>query len=132
RALVTLPLTGDPAFLCLAPSCGDPPASVVVYVADGLGALVPSAQLEWTLMGDATRGEIGSTTIQGPGILQRRRSGETLRLLATAQERFAEATVFVGSGVTDVVLTLPAPLSDAPAEQDEEPEIVLEYVSDTR
>jgi hypothetical protein len=115
RALVTLPLAGDPSFVCLRPPCAAAAASLAVYVADATGAQVESAALEWTLLGDETRGEVGDVTGAGFTYLHGRRPGETLRLRVSVDDRTAETTLLVQPGVTDVVLTLPAePSKDAP------------------
>jgi hypothetical protein len=110
RALVTLPAEGDPAFLCFAPPCAPASPSVDVYVADDEGRLAGDYSLEWTLLGDDTYGEVGTTTgASGRTSLHGRRAGETLKLVASLDdERRAEATVVVGLGVNDVVLRLPA------------------------
>jgi hypothetical protein len=108
RVPVTSPLSGDPPPLCVFPPCGEPPASLLVYVADPGGLLAEPAELEWTLEGDARRGEIGSTTVQGSALLNGRRPGQTLHLRVTAaDERAVDTTVVVGSSVTEAVLTLP-------------------------
>lgn len=108
RGLVTLPVQGDPAFLCLRPPCDVQPAALAVYVADGAGRVVESAALQWTLVGDETHGEMGTLT-GGGGLsyLHRRRAGQTLRIRATVEDRAAEVTAVVGPGVTDVVLMVP-------------------------
>jgi hypothetical protein len=110
RALVTLPVAEDPAFLCLAPPCGAAPASLAIYVADATGRLAADVALEWTLV-DETRGELGSTTGSGLLFLHGRRAGETLSLVATVdgggEARRVAATVVVRPGLTDVLMTLP-------------------------
>jgi hypothetical protein len=121
RALVTLPDAGDPAFLCLAGPCDPPSASLAVYVADASGLQVEMAGLEVTREAP-DGGEMTVTTIGGFGLLHGQRAGAPVHLSATALDRTAEATIFPGAGVTDVVLTLPA--GEAPEAPTEEGEIV--------
>jgi hypothetical protein len=107
RSLVTLPVQGDPAALCLRPPCDVQPASLAVYVADGAGRLAESVTLEWTLVGDETYGEMGTLMGVGLSYLHGRRAGQSLRIRAAVGDRAAETTALVGPGVTDVVLTVP-------------------------
>lgn len=116
RALVTLPVVGDPAAVCFRAPCALPPASLAIYVVDGAGRLVPDVALDWSRETE-TEGELGSTTMRGFALLHGRRAGQPLRLHATAGERSAETTVFVGAGIADVVLTLP--LESAVPEDDQ-------------
>ena len=116
---MTLPEAGDPAFLCLGGPCDPPGASLAVYVADASGLQVEMAALEVTRE-DIDGGETTLTTIGGLGLLHGQRAGETLHLAAMVDDRTAEATVFPGAGVTDVVLTLPA--EESAEKPSEEPE----------
>ena len=109
RALVTLPVSGDPAPVCLWPPCAAAPASFAVYLADAAGRQVDDAFLEWTLEGDEERGEIGSDSgVAALTYVHHRHAGDTYRLVATVGDDKAEATARLGGGVTEVVLTLPA------------------------
>jgi hypothetical protein len=119
RALVTLPLVGDPAAVCFAPPCAAAPASLAIYVADNVGRQVDGALIEWSLLGDEPRGETGTLSLSGSGFtyLHGRRAGQTLELEANVDGRRAATTVVVGVGVTDVVLTVPGAANDlAPRE----------------
>jgi hypothetical protein len=107
RALVTLPLVGDPGVVCLAPPCTATPASLAIYVADAAGRQVERATIEWTLLGDDLHGELGSAIGDGFVYIHGRRPGQTLELEATVDDRKAKTTVVVGAGVTEVVLTVP-------------------------
>jgi hypothetical protein len=106
RALVTIPAVGDPAPVCFAPPCADAPASLAVYVADGAGHLVDDATIEWTLVGDDLRGELGSAMGAGFVYIHGQRPGATVRVAARVDDHEAAATVLVGAGVTEVVLTV--------------------------
>jgi hypothetical protein len=112
HTLVTIPLAGDPAFLCIGTPCDDTRASLAVYVADARGVQVENASLEWTLVGDETRGEIGNDSAPHLTYLHGRRPGESLHLRASVDGRLAETTVVVNRGVTDVVLTVPVAPED--------------------
>jgi hypothetical protein len=116
HTLVTIPLAGDPAFVCLGDPC-DERASLSVYVADARGVQVEEASLEWTLVGDEPLGELGNTRASGMTYLHDRRPGETLHLRARVDDRSGEATVVVRPGVTDVVLTVPVPDREGGADQ---------------
>jgi hypothetical protein len=105
-ALVTVPLTGDPAFLCLAPPCATQPASLLVYVVDG-DRLASGPTLSWSLQTDGLTGEEGMSIGAGLVWIHGRRVGETLALRAEADDRSAELTTSVASGVTEVAVTLP-------------------------
>lgn len=105
-ALVTVPLTGDPAFLCLAPPCSAQPASLLVYVVDG-DRLASGPTLSWSLQTDGLTGEEGMSIGAGLVWIHGRRVGETLALRAEADDRSAELTTSVASGVTEVAVTLP-------------------------
>ncbi len=105
-ALVTVPLTGDPAFLCLAPPCAAQPASLLVYVVDG-DRLASGPTLSWSLQTDGLTGEEGMSIGAGLVWIHGRRVGETLALRAEADDRSAELTTSVASGVTEVAVTLP-------------------------
>jgi hypothetical protein len=106
RALVTVPAEGDPAPVCFAPPCADAPATLAVYVADDAGRLAEGASVEWTLMGDELVGALGASYGRGLVFLNDRRAGEAIRVEATIDDVRAATTVFVGSGVTEVVLTV--------------------------
>jgi hypothetical protein len=112
RTLVTLPVAGDPAAVCFRPPCASMPASLAVYVADSGGHLASYVSLEWSRETE-TEGEMGFTTAEGMTLVHGRRAGQPLRLRASADDRVAETTVFLGAGVTDVVLTLPAEPTEA-------------------
>ncbi|HVZ70829.1 MAG TPA: hypothetical protein VHJ20_00510 [Polyangia bacterium] len=107
RALVSVPVTGDPALVCLAPPCAPAPspAAVVVYVADAAGRLVDDAEIEWTLE-EEWRGEMmGMSTGAGVSYVSGRQPGETLDIGATVNGRHVATKIVVGAGVNDVVLT---------------------------
>ncbi len=107
-ALATLPLSGDPASLCVAPPCAVTPAALVVYVVDAANGQVDDATLTWTLRGDALRGEMGTRSGGGfPQVLQRR-PGQVIALCAARGRDAVDAVAVVGAGVTEVVLRLPA------------------------
>jgi hypothetical protein len=114
RALVTLPVEGDPAAVCFHGPCAARPASLAIYVVDAAGRLVPEVSLDWSRETE-TEGELGSTTIEGFGLLHGPRAGQPLHLHAAAGDRAVETTVFVAAGVSEVVLTLPV--------ADEQPEV---------
>jgi hypothetical protein len=118
RALVTLPDTGEPPFLCLAGPCDPPAAWLAIYVADASGLQVEMAELE-VASGGAGGGEMTLTTLPGFGLLQGHAARE-LRLTATALDRTARATVFASAGVTDVLLTLPAEPAGQPNDEPED------------
>jgi hypothetical protein len=105
RALVTVPAEGDPAPVCFAPPCAAVPASLAVYVADDAGRLTEDASVEWTL-GDEQNGAGGGSYGRGLVFVHDRRAGETVRVEASTDDARAATTVVVGSGVTDVVLTV--------------------------
>jgi hypothetical protein len=108
RALVTLPTTGDPAFVCLAPPCAGASASLAIFLADAAGHPVDDALLEWSFFDDH-RGELGSDSgASSLTYLHGRRVGDTYQLRATVGERAGEATAVVGPGVTEVFVTLPS------------------------
>jgi hypothetical protein len=106
-ALVTLPVSGDPVFLCLAPPCVAAPASLFVYVSDTNRLEVDDATLTWTLQADELNGEMGTSMGTSRFFLHDRRPGQTL-LQARSGDRTTETIAVVGSGVTEVVLVLPA------------------------
>ncbi|HVR01238.1 MAG TPA: hypothetical protein VMT47_03840 [Polyangia bacterium] len=107
-ALATLPLSGDPASLCVAPPCAVTPAALVVYVVDAANGQVDGATLAWTLRGDELRGEMGTSSGGGfPQVLQRR-PGQVIALRAARGRDAVDAVAVVGAGVTEVVLRLPA------------------------
>jgi hypothetical protein len=115
-ALVALPLSGDPSFLCLAPPCAVEAASLLVYLADTGGRPVDDGTLEWTLRGDERYGERGSLTGGNRLFVHDRRVGQTLTLRAARLDDDAvavETTLAVGPGVNEVVLTMPAALETA-------------------
>jgi hypothetical protein len=120
-ALVTVPLTGDPAFLCLAPPCATQPASLLVYVVDG-DRLASGPTLSWTLQTDGLTGEEGMSIGSGLVWIHGRRAGETLALRAEGDDRSAELTTSVASGVTEVAVTLPRPSAWRPNCFDSEPD----------
>jgi hypothetical protein len=133
RALVTLPLVGDPAAVCLAPPCAVVPASLAIFVADDAGRQVDGALIEWSLLGDDLRGEMGTLSLSGSGFtyLHGRRAGQTLQLEANVDGRKTATTVVVGVGVTDVVLTVPG-AANGGATPREEPSIRLVGEEDAR
>jgi hypothetical protein len=108
RSLVTLPLAGDPGFLCLEPPCAEEPASLLVYLADTGHHPITDARLTWTLQGSDLEGATGTAMGGGTLFVHGRRIGQTLALRAERGERAVEATTTVGTGVTEVLLTLPA------------------------
>jgi hypothetical protein len=120
-ALVTLPLSGDPTFLCLAPPCASAPASLLVFVADADHRELDDATLTWTLHGDDFHGEMGTSTGTGLIYVHGRRVGQTLKLRAESGARAVETTVVVGPGVTEVLLTLPA---EEPAPEDDPDDVI--------
>jgi hypothetical protein len=108
RAFVTLPLSGDPTFLCLEPPCSAEPATLLVYVADGNQHEVDDATLTWTLRGDELHGAMGTSMGFGLLFVHGRRVGETLDLRAERGEQIVDTTTTLGPGVTEVLLTFPA------------------------
>jgi hypothetical protein len=116
RALVTPPLAGDPAVLCLAPPCAQQPASLLVYLADSDRREVADAILTWTLQGDDLRGAMGASEGAGLVYVHGRRAGDTLALRAQRGAHVAETTTRLGAGVTEVLLTLPAEPPEADSE----------------
>ena len=121
RALVTPPLSGDPAFLCLAPPCAEEPASLLVYVADTAHRQVDDATLTWTLQGDEFNGAMGTSMGNGVLFVHGRRAGQTLALHAQRGAHMVETTTVVGPGVTEALLTLPV---EAPKPDEGSDEIV--------
>jgi hypothetical protein len=124
-ALATLPLSGDPASLCVAPPCAVTPAALVVYVVDAANGRVDDATLAWTLREDELRGEMGTRSGGGfPQVLQRR-PGQVIALRAARGGDSTDGVAVVGAGVTEVVLRLPAapperagsPGADEPSEE---------------
>jgi hypothetical protein len=120
-ALVTPPLSGDPAFLCLAPPCSEEPASLLVYVADTDHRQVDDATLNWTLQGFELDGAMGTSMGAGVLFVHGRRAGQTLALRAERGGQEVEATTLVGPGVTEALLTLPV---EAPPTEEDSDEIV--------
>jgi hypothetical protein len=108
RALVTPPLAGDPAFLCLAPPCDAAPASLLVYLGDTSHHQVDDATLTWTLQADEFHGAMGTSTGAGQLFVHGRHAGETLALHAERDGHAVESTAVLGPGVTEVLLTFPA------------------------
>jgi hypothetical protein len=108
RALVTPPLSGDPGFLCLAPPCGDEPASLLVYVADTDRRDVIDASLTWTRQASDLEGEMGMAEGMSMMWVHGRRAGQTVAVRAAREGHTAEATTLLGPGVTELLLTLPA------------------------
>ena len=119
-ALVTPPLAGDPAPLCLAPPCAELPAALVVYVADAAHREVDDATITWTLLADELQGAMGTSMGSGELVIRGRRPGQTLALHAERAGHAVETTVVVGSAVTEVVLTLP-PDAREPVAADDAP-----------
>ena len=127
RALVMPPLSGDAAFLCLAPPCGAEPASLLVYVADTEHEEVSDASLEWTAQADEFHEVRGFTSVGSPLWVHGRRAGQTLVARAERDGYVAEATTLLGAGVTEVLLTLPAappePAPDKESDDDGEDDV---------
>jgi hypothetical protein len=107
-ALVAPPLSGDAGFLCLAPPCGEEPASLLVYVADTDHQDVVDASLNWTVQADELHETSGFTEGGSTLWVHGRRVGQTIVARAERNGQAAEATTLLGTGVTEVLLTLPA------------------------
>jgi hypothetical protein len=122
RALVTPPLSGDPAVVCLAPPCDAEPASLLVYVADTNHQQIDDATLEWTYRGGGLRGAMGRSMGAGLLFVHGRHAGETLALYVERGHDETQSTVVLGPGVTEVVLTLPAAPPAQEEDRDDEPE----------
>jgi hypothetical protein len=120
RALVTPPLSGDPAVACLAPPCDSEPASLLVYAADTNHRQVDDAVLNWTLQGDELRGAMGTSMGAGLLFVHGRRAGETLALSAVRGDQAVQTTVVLGRGITEVLLTLPVAASEADDDADQD------------
>jgi hypothetical protein len=118
RALVTPPITGDAGFLCLAPPCGEEPASLLVYVGDTDHREVSNAALTWTLQSTGLEGATGGAEGMSTLWVHGRRAGQTIVARAERDGQAAETTTLLGTGVTEVLLTLPA---TPPAPATEEP-----------
>jgi hypothetical protein len=112
RALVSLPLTGDPAPICLAPPCAADPALLLAFVADAAGQPVAGVTVTWTLQSDGLRGEMGTTSGPSGLRIEDRRPGQTIAIHAERGRDTADAIAVLGAGVTEVVLTLPVASSE--------------------
>jgi hypothetical protein len=105
--LVTPPLSGDPAYVCLEPPCGAEPATLLVYLADTEHHPIDDASLTWTLRRDEYHGAMGTSTGASLLYVHNRRVGETLDLRLERDKQVVTSTATLGPGVTEVLLTLP-------------------------